>query len=434
MQENISGRRGLLALSPLLVFMCIYLVSSIAAHDFYAVPVASAFLIASVYAMLISRGETLEKRIEAFSRGAGNKSVLLMIWIFIMAGAFASTAKAIGAIDATVNLAMAILPGKFIFAGLFLAACFISVSIGTSVGTIVALVPIASGIAEQLQAGGATGFTCEPAFITAIIVGGAFFGDNLSFISDTTIAATRTQGCPMKDKFKANFRIVWPAALIICCVYVFLGASVTFTPYCGPADWYLLIPYILVIALALSGVNVLAVLAIGIGVNAVLGLGFCGLGWTGLLKSIGDGIAGMGDLIIVTLLAGGMLELIRINGGIDWIVGAMTRNIKGKRGAELSIAALVSFANMCTANNTIAIITVGGISSDISKRFGLEPRRVASILDTFSCMIQGIIPYGAQLLLASGLTDVPVFSISSYLYYPLVMGACSLLAILIRKS
>lgn len=414
--------------------MCIYLVSSIAAHDFYAVPVASAFLIASVYAMLISRGETLEKRIEAFSRGAGNKSVLLMIWIFIMAGAFASTAKAIGAIDATVNLAMAILPGKFIFAGLFLAACFISVSIGTSVGTIVALVPIASGIAEQLQAGGATGFTCEPAFITAIIVGGAFFGDNLSFISDTTIAATRTQGCPMKDKFKANFRIVWPAALIICCVYVFLGASVTFTPYCGPADWYLLIPYILVIALALSGVNVLAVLAIGIGVNAVLGLGFCGLGWTGLLKSIGDGIAGMGDLIIVTLLAGGMLELIRINGGIDWIVGAMTRNIKGKRGAELSIAALVSFANMCTANNTIAIITVGGISSDISKRFGLEPRRVASILDTFSCMIQGIIPYGAQLLLASGLTDVPVFSISSYLYYPLVMGACSLLAILIRKS
>ena len=434
MQENISRRRGLLALSPLLVFVCIYLLSSIVAQDFYAVPVASAFLIASVYAMLISRGETLEKRIEAFSRGAGNKSVLLMIWIFIMAGAFASTAKYIGAIDATVNLAMAILPGKFIFAGLFLAACFISMSIGTSVGTIVALVPIASGIAAQLQAGGATDFTCEPAFITAIIVGGAFFGDNLSFISDTTIAATRTQGCSMKDKFKANFRIVWPAAMIVCAIYIFLGLSVSFSPEYEAVNWYLLIPYILVIALALSGVNVLVVLAIGIGVNAILGLGFCGLDWTGLLKSIGDGIAGMGDLIIVTILAGGMLELIRINGGIDWIVGAMTRNIKGKRGAELSIAALVSFANMCTANNTIAIITVGGISSDISKRFGLEPRRVASILDTFSCMIQGIIPYGAQLLLASGLTDVPVFSISSFLYYPLVMGVCSLMAILIRKS
>ena len=433
MQENISRRRGLLALSPLLVFVCIYLLSSIVAQDFYAVPVASAFLIASVYAMLISRGETLEKRIEAFSRGAGNKSVLLMIWIFIMAGAFASTAKSIGAIDATVNLAMAILPGKFIFAGLFLAACFISMSIGTSVGTIVALVPIASGIAAQLQAGGATDFTCEPAFITAIIVGGAFFGDNLSFISDTTIAATRTQGCSMKDKFKANFRIVWPAAMIVCAIYIFLGMSVSFSPEYEAVNWYLLIPYILVIALALSGVNVLVVLSIGIGVNAVLGLGFCGLDWTGLLKSIGDGIAGMGDLIIVTILAGGMLELIRINGGIDWIVGAMTRNIKGKRGAELSIAALVSFANMCTANNTIAIITVGGISSDISKRFGLEPRRVASILDTFSCMIQGIIPYGAQLLLASGLTDVPVFSISSFLYYPLVMGVCSLMAILIRK-
>ena len=434
MQENISRRRGLLALSPLLVFVCIYLLSSIVAQDFYAVPVASAFLIASVYAMLISRGETLEKRIEAFSRGAGNKSVLLMIWIFIMAGAFASTAKSIGAIDATVNLAMAILPGKFIFAGLFLAACFISMSIGTSVGTIVALVPIASGIAAQLQAGGVTDFTCDPAFITAIIVGGAFFGDNLSFISDTTIAATRTQGCSMKDKFKANFRIVWPAAMIVCAIYIFLGLSVSFLPEYEAVNWYLLIPYILVIALALSGVNVLVVLAIGIGVNAILGLGFCSIGWTGLLKSIGDGIAGMGDLIIVTILAGGMLELIRINGGIDWIVGAMTRNIKGKRGAELSIAALVSFANMCTANNTIAIITVGGISSDISKRFGLEPRRVASILDTFSCMIQGIIPYGAQLLLASGLTEVPVFSISSFLYYPLVMGVCSLMAILIKKS
>ena len=433
MQENISRRRGLLALSPLLVFVCIYLLSSIVAQDFYAVPVASAFLIASVYAMLISRGETLEKRIEAFSRGAGNKSVLLMIWIFIMAGAFAATAKAIGAIDATVNLAMAILPGKFIFAGLFLASCFISMSIGTSVGTIVALVPIASGIAAQLQAGGATDFTCDPAFITAIIVGGAFFGDNLSFISDTTIAATRTQGCSMKDKFKANFRIVWPAAMIVCAIYIFLGLSVSFSPEYNAVDWYLLIPYILVIALALSGVNVLVVLAIGIGVNAILGLGFCSIGWTGLLKSIGEGIAGMGDLIIVTILAGGMLELIRINGGIDWIVGAMTRNIKGKRGAELSIAALVSFANMCTANNTIAIITVGGIANDISKRFGLDPRRVASILDTFSCMVQGIIPYGAQLLLASGLTDVPVFSISSYLYYPLVMGVCSLMAILIRK-
>lgn len=433
MQENISRRRGLLALSPLLVFVCIYLISSLVAQDFYAVPVAAVFLIASVYAMLISRGETLEKRIEAFSRGAGNKSVLLMIWIFIMAGAFASTAKSIGAIDATVNLAMAILPGKFIFAGLFLAACFISMSIGTSVGTIVSLVPIASGIAAQLQAGGATDFTCEPAFITAIIVGGAFFGDNLSFISDTTIAATRTQGCSMKDKFKANFRIVWPAAMIVCAIYIFLGLSVSFSPEYEAVNWYLLIPYILVIALALSGVNVLVVLAIGIGVNAILGLGFCSLGWTGLLKSIGDGIAGMGDLIIVTILAGGMLELIRINGGIDWIVGAMTRNIKGKRGAELSIAALVSFANMCTANNTIAIITVGGIANDISKRFGLEPRRVASILDTFSCMVQGMIPYGAQLLLASGLTDVPVFSISSFLYYPLVMGVCSLIAILIRK-
>ena len=432
MQDNISRRRGLLALSPLLVFVCIYLLSSIVAQDFYAIPVASAFLIASVYAMLISRGETLEKRIEAFSRGAGNKSVMLMIWIFIMAGAFASSAKAIGAIDATVNLAMAILPGKFIFAGLFLAACFISMSIGTSVGTIVALVPIASGIASQLQTGGVTGFTCEPAFITAIIVGGAFFGDNLSFISDTTIAATRTQGCSMRDKFKANFRIVWPAALIICILYIFLGSSVTFIPEHGHIDWHLLIPYILVIALALSGVNVLAVLAIGIGINAILGLGFCGLSWTGLLKGIGEGIAGMGDLIIVTLLAGGMLELIRINGGIDWIVGAMTRNIKGKRGAELSIAALVSFANVCTANNTIAILTVGPIAKELSEKYAISPKRSASLMDITSCFIQGVLPYGAQLLMASGLAAISPLAIIPNLYYPILIGVMVVLTILVQ--
>ena len=433
MQKNISDCRGLIALSPLFVFLCVYLISSIVAHDFYAIPVSSAFLIATVYAMTISKGKTLEAKISTFSEGAGNKNVLLMIWIFAIAGAFAATAKDIGAIDATVNLAMSILPGKFIFAGLFLAACFISMSIGTSVGTIVALVPIAPGIAQQLAAGGATGFIIEPAFITAIIVGGSFFGDNLSFISDTTIAATKTQNCSMKDKFKVNFKIVMPAAVIVCALYVILGQSIIFSPDTEKIKWLLLIPYVSVIALALSGVNVISVLSIGIGLNAIIGFSLKLFTWGGFLGTIGSGISEMGDLIIVTLLAGGMLELIRTGGGLDYIVRKMTEHIKSKRGAEMSIAALVSLANLCTANNTIAIITVGGIASDISKRFGLDPRKVASILDTFSCLIQGIIPYGAQMLLASGLAGISAMSISTYLYYPMVMGLCAIMAILVRR-
>lgn len=433
MQGNISNRRGLIALSPLFVFLCVYLISSIVAQDFYAIPVSSAFLIATVYAMAISKGNSLESKIATFSEGAGNKNVLLMIWIFAIAGAFAATAKEIGAIDATVNLAISVLPGKFIFAGLFLAACFISMSIGTSVGTIVALVPIAPGIAEQLAAGGATGFICSPAFVTAIIVGGSFFGDNLSFISDTTIAATKTQNCSMKDKFKVNFKIVMPAALLVCILYVILGQSVNFSPETEDIKWLLLIPYVSVIGLALSGVNVIAVLSIGIALNAILGFSLKLLTWSGFLGTIGSGISEMGDLIIVTLLAGGMLELIRTGGGLDYIVRKMTEHIKNKRGAEMSIAALVSLANLCTANNTIAIITVGGIARDISKRFSLDPRKVASILDTFSCLIQGIIPYGAQMLLASGLAGISTMSISSYLYYPIIMGLCAILAILIRR-
>ena len=427
-----SKLHGLLALSPLLVFLCVYLVSSIIAQDFYKIPVSSAFLIASVYAMLISKGKTLEERVDIFSKGAGNRNVLLMIWIFVMAGAFAATAKEIGAIEATVNLAMKILPGKLLYAGLFIAACFISMSIGTSVGTIVALVPIAAGIAEEMALSGATDFTCSTPFITAIIVGGAFFGDNLSFISDTTIAATRTQECSMADKFKVNLRIVGPAALVVSILYIILGASVTTSPVTGAIEWALLIPYVLVIALALSGVSVIAVLGIGIAVNGLLGALMGTLSWSGFLESIGGGISGMGDLIIVTLLAGGMLELIRVNGGLDYIVEAMTRRIRGKRGAEFTIAGLVSLANLCTANNTIAIITVGRIARDISEKFGLDSRKSASILDTFSCLVQGIIPYGAQLLMAAGLAGTSSLSIMEYLYYPVVMGTFAVLAIIFR--
>lgn len=419
-----SINKGLLALSPLLVFLVTYVVSSIVAGDFYKVPIASAFLIASAYALIISKKEPLEDRIAVFSAGAGNRNVLLMIWIFILAGAFAETAKAIGAIDSTVNLTLGILPPNLIFAGLFLAACFISMSIGTSVGTIVALVPVAAGIAQEAG--------MDVGFVTAIVAGGSFFGDNLSFISDTTIAATRTQECSMSDKFKVNFRIVLPAAVIVTLIYIFLGREVVSAADAGSFEWYKLIPYILVIALAISGINVIGALACGIVVCAIIGFVDGSMDWIGFMGAMGRGIAGMGDLIIVTILAGGMLELIRYNGGIDYLVKTLTKGIKGKRGAELSIASLVGLANLCTANNTIAIITAGNISKDITKRFGLDPRKTASILDTFSCVVQGLIPYGAQMLMASGLAHISSVGIIRHLYYPMVMGLCALLAIIFR--
>lgn len=421
---------GLKALSPLIVFLGLYLISCIIAQDFYAIPISAAFLLASVYAICICKGGSLEEKISVFSKGAGDKNVLLMIWIFVLAGAFASTAKDIGAIDATVNLALKILPGKLLYAGLFLASCFISMSIGTSVGTIVALVPLAAGIAQEISFG--ADIASNTAFITGIIVGGSFFGDNLSFISDTTIAATRSQGCSMADKFKVNLRIVGPAALVVTILYVILGASVEASPEAGAVNWILLIPYVLIIGLALSGLNVTAVLTIGILVNAILGFISGSLSWSGWLVSIGNGISGMGDLIMVTMLAGGMLEVIRVNGGLDYIVNGLTKRISGKRGAEFSIAGLVSLANLCTANNTIAIITTGQIARDIAERFGIDPRKAASIMDTFSCLVQGFIPYGAQLLMAAGLAGVSSISISGYLYYPFVMGLFAIGAIILR--
>ena len=415
---------GLLALSPLAVFLGIYLLSSLIAKDFYKMPIAAAFLIASAYALLISKKAPIEDKIAVFSRGAGHKNVLLMLWIFILAGAFAETARQIGAIDATVAATLHILPPSMLFVGLFLASCFISMAIGTSVGTIVALVPVAAGIASE------SGF--DTGFVTAIVAGGAFFGDNLSFISDTTIAATKTQGCLMSDKFKVNLKIVAPAALAVAVMYIIIGHGASFSAPADPVNWTRLIPYVLVIGLAMSGVNVVEVLAIGIGVNAIIGFCQGTLTWTTWLGSIGTGIAGMGDLIIVTMLSGGMLEVIRENGGIDYLVRILTKGISGKRGAEFSIAALVSMANVCTANNTIAILTTGRIAKDITTRFGLDPRKTASILDTFSCMIQGLLPYGAQMLMASGLAGISSLSIIKYLFYPYTMGAFAVLAILLR--
>ena len=420
----ITKQPSLWALSPLLVFLCLYLVVSLVVNDFYKVPITVAFLVSSVYAVCITKGLSLNDRIMQYSQGAANKNVMLMIWIFILAGAFAQSAKDIGAIDATVNLTLQLLPSNLLLAGFFLAACFISLSIGTSVGTVVALVPVIAGIAEK------TGMNMG--FMTAIVVGGAFFGDNLSFISDTTIAATRTQGCAMRDKFKVNFRIVLPAALVVLGYYVYRGLGMVVPQEVQAIEWVKVIPYLVVLATAFMGFNVALVLFLGLLSTGVVGMATGSIGLFDWFSSMGNGMTGMGELIIITLMAGGMLELIRFNGGVDYIIHVLTRKIEGKRGAELCIAALVSIANICTANNTIAIITVGPLANDIATKYGVDKRKSASILDTFSCIIQGLIPYGAQMLMAAKLASLSPLSIIEYLYYPMGILIMALFSILAR--
>ena len=379
---------------------------------------------ASIYAIIVFNGRPLRERIDVFSRGAGTSQMMLMLWIFVLAGAFANSAKTMGSIDATVNLALTLLPAQMLLAGLFLAACFISLSIGTSVGTIVALTPIAAGIAQQ------TG-TSIP-LMTAVVVGGSFFGDNLSFISDTTIMATSTQGCKLSDKFHVNSFIVIPAALIILVVYVIMGTEIASPGQVGEVSFVKVIPYLIVLVTAIFGMNVMAVLTLGIMLTGLIGISNGAFDVFGWMKAMGDGILGMSELIIITMMAGGLLEIVKQQGGIDFIIKRLTRHVNTKRGAELSIAALVSLVNLCTANNTVAILTVGGISKHIGDRYGVDNRKAASILDTFSCMTQGLIPYGAQILMAAGLAQLNPISIVPYLYYPLAIGIAALLAILLR--
>lgn len=425
---NIKSKyEGLLALSPLAVFLCLYLVTSLVIGDFYKMPITVAFAASAIYAVCITSGLSLKERIARFSVGASDSNVMLMIWIFILAGAFATTARDMGAIDSTVALLLRLLPDGFIPAGLFLAACFISLSVGTSVGTIVALVPVAVGIADATSA--------NMAMVVAIVVGGAFFGDNLSFISDTTIAATRTQGCGMLDKFRANLRIVLPAAIVVFCFYLFYGIEFPSKEILyGDVDYIKILPYFVVLATALMGINVALVLVLGILCTGIVGLVTDSIGGIfGWVASLAAGIDGMSELIIITLLAGGMMELIRFNGGMDFIINGLTRHVSGRRGGELCIAAIVSLANVCTANNTIAIITVGPLAADISRRYGIDPQKSASILDTFSCVVQGVLPYGAQLLMASSLAVVSPISIIGYLYYPMVVFVCALLGIFVKN-
>ena len=423
---NTTPKEGrFLALTPLLLFLVLYLVTSLVMGDFYKMPIAVAFVVASVYAATLLRGKSIQERVEIFSAGASDQNILQMIWIFILAGAFAASAEAMGAIDATVNLTLRLLPAEYLTAGLFLAACFVSLSVGTSVGTIVALTPVASGLA--VEAG------MNDALLVATVVGGSFFGDNLSFISDTTIAATRTQGCNLRDKFRFNLRIALPAALITLVVYLLVGSSAESVAMPECIVWLKVVPYLLVLVTALSGVNVMIVLLLGIISTGILGLATGALDLFGWCGELGKGMVGMGELIIVTMLAGGMLETIRRGGGIDYIISRLTRRLHGTRAAQGAIAGLVCLANCCTANNTIAILTVGPLAAEIADRFGVDRRKSASLLDSFSCFTQGLLPYGAQMLMAAGLASLSPLEIMGYLYYPVVLGVCAMISIWIKR-
>ena len=417
-------KKGIIALSPIVVFIIFYMVPCMIAGDFYKMPITVAFMVASIYAVAVCGGLPLVKRIQTFSKGASTENMMLMLWIFILAGAFANSAKEMGSIDATVQLTLAVLPASMILAGLFLAACFISISIGTSVGTIIALTPIAAGIADSTA-------TSLPLMV-GLIVGGSFFGDNLSFISDTTIVATRTQGCKMSDKFRVNAFIAIPPAIVILALYLIMGTSVHAPAPSGETDMLKVIPYLAILVLAVCGMNVMAVLTIGLSLTGVIGMINGSYDFYGWCESMGTGIVSMGELIIITMLAGGLLEIIRESGGIDYLISNMTKHIRSKRGAELSIGALVCLVNVCTANNTVSILTVGGIAKQIGDRFGVDNRKCASILDTFSCFAQGIIPYGAQILMAAGLASLNPVEIIPFLYYPFVLGLAAVLSIVLR--
>lgn len=423
-----SNKKGLLALSPLILLIAMIALftgySAEESHKDTSLSLTVAFMISSIYAVAISGGMPIRKRIDTYSRGAGANNLMLMLWIYVLAGAFAASAKAMGAVDATVNLALSLLPASMILPGLFLAACFISLSIGTSVGTIVALVPIAAGLAHSVDA--------NLALTVAIIVGGAYFGDNLSFISDTTVVATQTQGCQMSDKFRENALIVIPAAIIILIIYGILGAGTKAPTHIDAVQYMKVLPYIVVLVTAIAGMNVMAVLTLGSILCGIIGIIDGGYDIFGWFSAMGNGVIGMGELIIIAMMAGGMLEIIRENGGIDFIISKITAHVNSKRGAELSIAALVSMVNICTANNTVAILTVGNISKKIGDKFGVDNRKAASILDTFSCTIQGLIPYGVQMLLAAGLSGLSPLDIIPYLYYPMAIGLAALFAILFR--
>ena len=426
MEEKIKDTKGLISISPLLVFLAIYTSSSIICGDFYAASIIVSFLIACLYAILIFKGKSTEERFAVLARGAAKEDIMTMVLIFILAGAFAATAKQMGAIDATVNLTLSLVPMRMMLCGMFIAACFVSLSIGTSVGTIAALTPIACGIANE------TGLSLP--LMVAVIIGGSYFGDNLSFISDTTIMATKTQGCKLKDKFRYNLKIALPAAIITLVLYLIAGTAATATPVEREINHLLIIPYIYILVSAICGLNVMMLLSTGTILAGTIGILNEKLTLAEWSSAMNNGIMGMSELIIVTLLAGGMIEVMKETGGIEYLKTKLTRKISSRTGAEISIAGLVVLTDFCTANNTIAILTTGPLAKEISTLYKIDPRRTASILDTFSCFAQSVIPYGAQMLIAAGLASINPIEVIPYLYYPFVLGIVAFLYIIFRHE
>lgn len=419
---QMDWQKGLWSLSPLLFFMLFYIGSSVAAGDFYATPIIVTFLFTLLWATFTVKG-TISEKASIITGGMAESNIQLMICIFILAGAFSASAKYIGAIDATVNLALNLLPDNLLLSGIFLSSCFLSISMGTSVGTIAALVPIAAQLAPSTSIG--------LPYMIGIVVGGAYFGDNLSFISDTTIMATKTQGCAMRDKFRTNLQIVLPAALIALGIYLVKGMDTMVNVPQEPCNNLLVLPYLLVLITAIMGIDVMLVLLIGIASTLVIGLTQENFQLQEWMASMSQGVLNLGELIIVTLMAGGLMAILRKNGGLDFIVNRLFGRVKSRRKGEGSIAGLVFMANLCTANNTIAILTVGSISREIAYKCGIDPRKAASLLDTFSCLAQSVIPYGAQLLIASNLAGIGTLEIIPHLYYPFLMALCAIASILI---
>lgn len=411
------------ALLPFIVFLLLFIGSGVILKDFYAFPVIVAIASASAVAIAMNRQESFSKKVDIFCRGAGNSNVMLMVIIFLLAGAFSKTAAGMGAVDATVNFALSIVPQNLLVVGLFVIACFISLAMGTSVGTIVALAPIGVGISNEAD--------FSIALTTASIIGGAMFGDNLSFISDTTITATRSQGAAMKDKFKVNFWIALPAAIITCIILASLTFGATATVEAGSYSLLKIVPYIFVILFALIGMNVFLVLTCGILLAAGIGLIDGSYAFMDVVAAIGEGFASMYEMAFLAMLIAGMVEMIKHNGGIDYLLHIATRKIKSAKDAQFAMAGLVGLTDVATANNTIAILIAGPLVKNIAEQHNIEPRKAASIIDIFSCSVQGIIPYGAQFLVAAGIAGISPIAMMQYAYYPILIAICGVIAIII---
>ncbi len=411
------------ALLPLGVFLVLFVGSGIITGDFYKLPVLVAIIIAAIVALAMNRKNSLNVKVERFAKGAGHPDIIIMVLIFILAGAFSQVAKGMGAVDSTVNLALSVLPQSLVVVGIFVIGAFISISMGTSMGTIAALGPIAVGISEQAHV--------SITLAIAAVVGGAMFGDNLSIISDTTIAAVRTQKTNMSDKLKVNFFIVLPAAIVTVILLLVMTLGNTSSVEIKDFSWFKILPYVGVLVAAIFGANVLSILTGGIVLAGVIGLADGSYTLSSLAKTVTEGIGGMSELIILSLLIGGMVELIRYNGGIQFLLNLLTRRIQTKKGGEFSIAGLVSLTNLATANNTISIITAGPLAKEISDKYSIDNRKSASLLDLFSCSVQGLIPYGAQMLLAAGFAKVSPIEIIPFTFYPMLTAVCGIIAIVV---